>query len=212
MAMLAASVALWTSRSSRRHGSEGSAKAAANSSSAYRASALAALSKSRAETFRDTRDDGNLSLQSIAHDRPPFNVGHEDPVRGHRKLYQSNVAGGAAGIDELLSRLSRELPEASTSTRQRADFPHQPKLLNGSCALISAIPSKRLAKVVATKAPTTPSSVVRMKPDGSFLPGIRNFPITPATKPLARRNPFLLMIWFCAQGREIIASAAGGSK
>jgi hypothetical protein len=124
MAMLAASVALWTSRSSRRHGSEGSAKAAANSASAYRASAFAALSKSRAETF------GNLSLQSIAHDRPPFNVGHEGTVRGHRKLYQSNVAGGAAGIDELLSRVSRELPEASTSTRQRADFPHQPKLLN----------------------------------------------------------------------------------
>ena len=37
---------------------------------------------------------------------------------------------------------------------------------------------------VATKAPTMPRIVVRMNPLGSFFPGVMNFAITPATKPM----------------------------
>ena len=37
---------------------------------------------------------------------------------------------------------------------------------------------------VATKAPTMPRMVVRMKPEGSLRPGIRNLAMMPATKPM----------------------------
>ena len=37
---------------------------------------------------------------------------------------------------------------------------------------------------VATKAPMMPSTVVRMKPDGSLSPGMISYAITPATKPM----------------------------
>ena len=37
---------------------------------------------------------------------------------------------------------------------------------------------------VATNAPTMPRMVVRMKPRGSFLPGVMSLAMTPATKPM----------------------------
>jgi hypothetical protein len=50
--------------------------------------------------------------------------------------------------------------------------------------LIDAVPADSLPQILATKAPTIPSSVVRANPDGSLSPGVINFAITPAIHPM----------------------------
>src|ERR671910_112081 len=50
---------------------------------------------------------------------------------------------------------------------------------------------------VARKAPTIPKIVVRTNPDGSLGPGMRNFAITPATKPMrmVQMMPMIALSW-----------------
>ena len=49
---------------------------------------------------------------------------------------------------------------------------------------VSFRPSRDDGGACATNAPTMPRIVVNTKPDGSFFPGMRNFAMTPAKKPI----------------------------
>jgi hypothetical protein len=98
------------------------------------------------------------------------------------------------GFDTLTARIYGMMGECSPSSsgaRRAAIIPQIDKTITApTTAPIKPAPSpgryqpKDWPRNVATKAPTMPRILVSMNPLGSFLPGVMNFAITPATKPM----------------------------
>ena len=66
---------------------------------------------------------------------------------------------------------------------------------------------------VKRQAPTIPRTAVSTKPEGSFVPGIRNFAITPATKPMTivKIKPTNILQIFSLQRRRPIMPGGGAA-
>jgi hypothetical protein len=57
---------------------------------------------------------------------------------------------------------------------------------------------------VAKNAPTIPRIVVRIKPDGSFFPGVMNFAITPAMNPMMIVQMMLMAIFLILHDGRLV--------